>query len=237
MSSSPARLGPRRRPRDPWQGLVCADWPALTAIVLAEHDETGLLDTLRHLLASDYPAARLQLMPVLDRASPALQAAVNAFAAGDAQRIRPLLRQHGRPGKAAALKDATLALESELFAVLDAADRPPRPLLRQLAAPFFDAEVGSVTARRTRPGPGVTAWRLAALQAEGGWPDDPLAETGALGWRLWLGGWRRVALAGAACPVAPAVVPPVAAPQWVGPLRRLVGAGVLAAGLARWNLR
>lgn len=205
---------------DPWRGLVCADWPAITALVLAEADETGTLDTLRHLLASDYPAARLQLMPVLERPAAALQAAVAAFAAGDAERIRPLLRQHGRPGKAAALKDATLQLQTDFFVVLDAADRPPRTLLRRLAAPFFDAEVGCVLVQRAAPAAGhdVAAWRLAALQAEGGRPEDLRAAHWSLAWRLWRGGWRRVRLTGPACPVAPATAarPAAARPQ---PLR------------------
>src|SRR5205807_736181 len=62
-------------------------------------------------------------------------------------RITPFHRTGGKPGKAAALKEAMAYVKTELFLVFDADYIPGKALIRQLVSPFFDPEVGSVMGR------------------------------------------------------------------------------------------
>jgi len=62
-------------------------------------------------------------------------------------RIRAFHRREGKPGKAAALKDATALASGDILIVFDADYVPGRGLLKQLAAPFFDPETGAVMGR------------------------------------------------------------------------------------------
>ena len=62
-------------------------------------------------------------------------------------RIVPFHRTGGKPGKAAALKDATARVKSEIIVVFDADYLPSTGLIRQLVAPFFDPEVGATMGR------------------------------------------------------------------------------------------
>ncbi len=55
--------------------------------------------------------------------------------------IKPFHRESGKPGQAAALKDALREIRGDIMVVFDA-DYLPRPgLLKELVAPFFDPEV------------------------------------------------------------------------------------------------
>ncbi|MGZ4814438.1 MAG: glycosyltransferase family 2 protein, partial [Terriglobales bacterium] len=85
-------------------------------------------------------------------------------------------RTGGRPGKAAALRDAMKYVEGSVFLVFDADYIPGRALIRQLVAPFFDPEVGSVMGRVVPINVGKKLiTRLLDLERSGGYQVDQQA--------------------------------------------------------------
>jgi cellulose synthase/poly-beta-1,6-N-acetylglucosamine synthase-like glycosyltransferase len=133
--------------RHPYLDIDTADWPQLTVFIAAHNEEKVIAGCIEALLGSDYPADRLKIVAVNDRSTDGTGAIVDAFVARFPGRILHFCRREGRPGKAAALKDALLLAEGDIALVFDADYVPARGLVRQLAAPFFDPEVGAVMGR------------------------------------------------------------------------------------------
>jgi len=72
---------------------------------------------------------------------------VNRYVSAWPDRIQAFHRLSGKPGKAAALKDAMAHATGDIAVIFDADYTPGPALLRQLIAPFFDPEVGAVMGR------------------------------------------------------------------------------------------
>ncbi|MDQ3038496.1 MAG: glycosyltransferase family 2 protein [Pseudomonadota bacterium] len=135
----------------PSNDLYCdiedADWPTVTVQIAAHNEEDVIAHCLDALLHSSYPRDRLVLMPVNDRSSDRTRQIIDEYAARYPGRITPFHRSDGKPGKAAALKDAFALVRSDLLVVFDADYIPSRGLVKRLVAPFFDPEVGAVMGR------------------------------------------------------------------------------------------
>lgn len=186
------------RHRQPYVDVIQADWPALTVYVPAHNESQVIRDSLDALLSVDYPIDRLRIVPIDDRSEDDTRAIMQEYAAGYPDRIVPFLRDGGMPGKAAALADAMAEDTSEIFMVFDADYIPGPRLLKQLAAPFFDAEVGAVMGRVVPLNVGHSLLtRLLDLERAGGYQVDQQAR---MNLRLipqyggTVGGVRRVAL-------------------------------------------
>jgi len=136
-----------RRPRQPYVDLDTAAWPPITVLVPAHNEEAVIGDILEALLDADYPRELLTIVPVEDRSRDRTREIVQAFEAENPGVVRPFLRTEGKPGKAAALNDAMKTVSTGIALVFDADYIPGRGLLKQLAAPFFDPEVGAVMGR------------------------------------------------------------------------------------------
>ena len=132
--------------RHPYLDLECADWPAITVLIAAHNEEAVIADILRALLEVDYPADRLTIMPVNDRSTDRTREIIDEFVVRH-PRIQPFHRTEGKPGKAAALKDAMTRVNTEIVLIFDADYVPGKALIRQLVAPFFDPEIGAVMGR------------------------------------------------------------------------------------------
>jgi cellulose synthase/poly-beta-1,6-N-acetylglucosamine synthase-like glycosyltransferase len=128
--------------RHPYIDIDTADWPALTVLVAAHNEEKVIANILEALMAVHYPADKLLVVPVNDRSTDGTRAIIDSFVERFPGRIRPFHRAAGRPGKAAALKDAMELVETEIILIFDADCIPGAGLVRQLAAPFFDPEGG-----------------------------------------------------------------------------------------------
>jgi cellulose synthase/poly-beta-1,6-N-acetylglucosamine synthase-like glycosyltransferase len=124
-----------------------ADWPRVTVFVAAHNEEAVIADCLEALLRVDYPPDRIRLMPVNDRSTDRTQEIIDGFVARFPGRITPFHRTGGKPGKAAALKDATELVDSEIVVVFDADYVPGKGLIKQLVSPFFDPETGATMGR------------------------------------------------------------------------------------------
>lgn len=186
------------RHRQPYVDVIEADWPPLTVYVPSHNESRVIHDSLDALLSCDYPTERLRIVPIDDRSEDDTRAIMQEYADAYPDRIFPHLRDGGTPGKAAALAEAMAADEGDIFMVFDADYIPGPRLLKQLVAPFFDAEVGAVMGRVVPLNVGESLLtRLLDLERAGGYQVDQQAR---MNLRLipqyggTVGGVRRVAL-------------------------------------------
>ncbi|HSR15925.1 MAG TPA: glycosyltransferase family 2 protein [Gemmatimonadales bacterium] len=135
------------RHRQPYVDIGIGNWPELAVFVPCHNEERVIGGMLDALLASDYPVERFYVVPINDRSTDGTGRIIDQYAERYPGRVRPFHRTAGKPGKAAALKDATDQCTAPVFMVFDADYLPGPNLLRQLAAPFFDPEVGAVMGR------------------------------------------------------------------------------------------
>lgn len=164
------------RQRHPYLDIDVATWPSVTVVIPAHNEELVIENILTSLLEADYPADRLLIMPVNDRSTDRTAELIDAIASRHPQRVRPLHRKEGKPGKAAALKDATTLVESEILLVFDADYIPGKGLIKQLVAPFFDPEVGAMMGRVVPHNVGNTLLtRFLDLERSGGYQVDQQA--------------------------------------------------------------
>ncbi len=133
--------------RYPYLGIREASWPHITVFIAAHNEEAVIADCIDALLQTDYPADRLKIVVVNDRSSDNTRLIVDRHVAVHPDRIEPFHRTSGKPGKAAALKDAMPRARGDIALIFDADYTPGKGLLRELVAPFFNPEVGAVMGR------------------------------------------------------------------------------------------
>ena len=162
--------------RHPYASIVSADWPHVTILVAAHNEEAVIKDCLENLMGVDYPVDRMLVMPVNDRSSDRTREIIDEVVERYPGRIQPFHRTGGKPGKAAALKDATALVKTDFIVVFDADYLPSRGLIRRLIAPFFDPEVGAVMGRVVPNNVGANLLtRLLDLERSGGYQVDQQA--------------------------------------------------------------
>jgi cellulose synthase/poly-beta-1,6-N-acetylglucosamine synthase-like glycosyltransferase len=145
-------------------------------LVAAHNEEAVIAGCLENLMQVDYPAQRMQVMPVNDRSSDGTRAIIDAMVEKYPGRIQAFHRAGGKPGKAAALKEATACVKTDFIIVFDADYLPSRGLIQRLMAPFFDPEVGAVMGRVVPGNVGVNLLtRLLDLERSGGYQVDQQA--------------------------------------------------------------
>src|SRR5438045_2190956 len=162
--------------RHPYIDIDTADWPCVTVLIAAHNEEAVVADILRALLEVDYPREKLSIVPVNDRSTDRTREIIDSFVEQFPGRITPFHRIGGKPGKAAALKDAMAFVHTEILLVFDADYIPGKALIRQLVAPFFDPEVGSVMGRVVPLNVGrKLLTRILDLERSGGYQVDQQA--------------------------------------------------------------
>ncbi len=139
-----ARVGRRQRPY--YHELLDSDEPPLS-VLIPMHNEGAVADRiLSHIVCSDFPKERLQVVPVDDHSSDSTPESLSRFAAQH-EYIQPLTRREGLRGKPAALNDAIELTDNERTLIFDADYLPSGELMRGLSAAFTDPEVGAVMGR------------------------------------------------------------------------------------------
>lgn len=162
--------------RHPYVDVDTAEWPAVTILIAAHNEEAVVGDILTALLEVDYPAEKLAIVPVNDRSVDRTREIIDSYVVRYPERITPFHRAGGKPGKAAALKDAMAYVNTEIMLVFDADYVPGKALIRQLVAPFFDPEVGSVMGRVVPLNVGKKLLtRILDLERSGGYQVDQQA--------------------------------------------------------------
>ena len=164
------------RHRQPYVDIGTGDWPEVVIFVPCHNEEKVIGGMLDALLAADYPRDRYTIVPINDRSTDRTAEILDRYAAEHPGRVKPFHRAGGKPGKAAALKDATDRSEVGIFLVFDADYLPGPSLIRQLVAPFFDPEVGAVMGRVVPHNLNRTLLtRLLDLERSGGYQVDQQA--------------------------------------------------------------
>lgn len=133
--------------RHPYSDIDVANWPSVTVLIAAHNEEAVISGSIKALLEVDFPADKLDIVPVNDRSTDRTREIIDKFVALHPNRIHPFHRIDGKPGKAAALKDVTTTVTSDIIVVFDADYIPSKGLIKQLVSAFFDPEVGAVMGR------------------------------------------------------------------------------------------
>ncbi len=185
--------------RHPYIDIDTAQWPQITVFIAAHNEEKVIAGCMDALLKTDYPPDRVKIVPVNDRSQDGTRAIIDAHVARYPTRIFPFHRTDGKPGKSAALKDALAHAEGDIAIIFDADYIPGRGLLKQLVAPFFDAEVGAVMGRVVPLNAGTNLLtRLLDLERSAGYQVDQQARMNLRGVPQYggtVGGIRRTAVA------------------------------------------
>jgi cellulose synthase/poly-beta-1,6-N-acetylglucosamine synthase-like glycosyltransferase len=186
------------RSRQPYLDIGVATWPQVTVFIAAHNEEQVIAGCLEALLKTDYPLGKLKIVPVNDRSSDGTRAIIDRYVAQHPGLIVPFHRTGGKPGKAAALKDALALAEGDIALIFDADYVPSKGLLRQLVAPFFDPEVGAVMGRVVPVNAGSNLLtRLLDLERSAGYQVDQQARMNLRGVPQYggtVGGVRRSAV-------------------------------------------
>jgi cellulose synthase/poly-beta-1,6-N-acetylglucosamine synthase-like glycosyltransferase len=164
------------RHRQPYVDIGTAVWPRVAVFVPCHNEERVVAHMLDALLACDYPERQLVIIPINDRSTDGTARILAEYASRFPVRVAPFVRKDGKPGKAAALKDATAASDAPIHLVFDADYLPGRGLIKQLVAPFFDPETGAVMGRVVPMNVNKTLLtRLLDLERTGGYQVDQQA--------------------------------------------------------------
>ena len=164
------------RQRQPYLDIQMGTWPKIVVFIAAHNEEQVIADSINALLAVDYPREQLTIVPVNDRSTDGTKDIIDRLAAENPGRLQPFHRTAGRPGKAAALLDATLLVDTEIIIIFDADYLPAKGLIKQLVAPFFDPEIGAVMGRVVPLNVGYNLLtRLLDLERAGGYQVDQAA--------------------------------------------------------------
>jgi cellulose synthase/poly-beta-1,6-N-acetylglucosamine synthase-like glycosyltransferase len=162
--------------RHPYINIDTAQWPSVTVLVAAHNEEAVISHSIEALVQVNYPREKLKIIIVNDRSSDRTQEIVDSFVMRYPDLIVPFHREGGIAGKASALKDATKIVTSDIIIVFDADYIPGRGLIKQLAAPFFDPEVGLTMGRVVPLNTGKNLLtRLLDLERSGGYQVDQQA--------------------------------------------------------------
>ena len=122
------------------------DLPRLSVIVPMHNEAQVAADILQALMDNDYDPERIEVLAVNDRSEDDTGAIIDAYAANHAH-IRAFHRTSGNGGKAGALEFGTRQATGEIIIVFDADYVPGRGILKMLAAPFADPQIGAVMGR------------------------------------------------------------------------------------------
>ena len=118
-------------------------WPSVTIVIPVHNAARTIADTLRQVLALDYPADRRQILVASDASTDETDTIAGAFAGLGVE----FLRLPMRAGKTATEGAAGLRARGDIVVNVDAGTRLRRDALKALIAPFADPSVGVVSGR------------------------------------------------------------------------------------------
>lgn len=149
--------------------------PAITVLIPMHNEGAVAAACLDAILASDYPAAQLEVIPIDDHSEDETADILASYAARD-PRVRPVLISGKLRGKSNALNQALEEVDTEIVLVFDADYTPGRGLLRALVMAFIDPEVGAVMGRVVPRNTNANLLtRLLSMERSGGYQVDQQA--------------------------------------------------------------
>jgi hyaluronan synthase len=117
--------------------------PQVAIVMPAFNEQAAIGDSLRSLLALDYPSEKLELVAVNDGSTDDTLAEIQRVADGSHGRVRVIDFPHNR-GKRAAMAAGIRATSAEVVAFVDSDSVVEPDGLHKLVQPFADARVGAV---------------------------------------------------------------------------------------------
>ena len=118
-------------------------WPSITVIIAAYNEEKHITETVRTILALEYPKDRLDIIVASDASSDATDRIVANLGAPNVR----LLRVEGRVGKTACQNAAAAAARGEWLVFVDATTQVERKALLAMSRNFHDPAIGCVAGR------------------------------------------------------------------------------------------
>jgi hyaluronan synthase len=116
--------------------------PGVAVVMPAFNEEAAIADSLRSLLALDYPKDKLEIVAVDDGSTDRTLAEMRAVAAAD-RRVRVITFPENR-GKRAAMAAGIRATGAEIVAFVDSDSQLEPDAMRRLVQGFADPKVGAV---------------------------------------------------------------------------------------------
>lgn len=158
-----------------YSDILPSVYPRISVLIPMHNEEKVLHNVLDALLACDYDADRLEIIPINDSSTDRTKELIDAYHRKHPC-IKPLHRTSNLRGKPAALNDAMAIAQGDVIIVFDADYRPARHMLKQLALAFLDPEVGAVMGRVVPYNANVNLLtRLLSLERAGGYQADQQA--------------------------------------------------------------
>lgn len=145
--------------------------PSISVLIPMHNEEAVAPDVIEALLEADYPhdPDLFEIIPINDHSDDRTGDILDEYAKKYSF-IKPLHRSEGIRGKPAALKAATQIAQGDVLVIFDADYIPGKSLLKFLAAPFADAEVGAAMGRVVPHNVGASLLtRLLDLERAGGY--------------------------------------------------------------------
>jgi cellulose synthase/poly-beta-1,6-N-acetylglucosamine synthase-like glycosyltransferase len=168
-----SRVYGRQRPS--FSDVLEKDLPKISVLVPMHNEAAVAGRCLDSLLASDYPASKLEIVALNDHSTDDTATIVERYASSD-PRVRLVTVNEGRRGKAGALNAGLQETQSEIVLVFDADYTPGRGLLRALVSAFVDPKVGAVMGRVIPRNSGRNLLtRLLTMERSGGYQVDQQA--------------------------------------------------------------
>ena len=157
------------RPRMDYSDLAGFHLPPVSVLIPMHNEAAVAEDILEALAEADYPQDRLEMILVNDHSTDGTGRILDEYASRYPW-IRVIHRREGKRGKAAALDAGTREARGEVLVVFDADYVPGKSLLKFLAAPFADPEIGAVMGRVVPHNVGASLLsRLLDLERAGGY--------------------------------------------------------------------
>ncbi|HTG00540.1 MAG TPA: glycosyltransferase [Nitrospirota bacterium] len=129
-----------------YQDIVDSELKTLSVLIPMHNEEKVATHILDLLVQADYPADRIEIIPINDFSSDKTREVIEKYAARYPF-IKPLHRTEGERGKPAALNAAIELAQGEIILVFDADYLPPKGILKSISVCFNDPEVGAVMGR------------------------------------------------------------------------------------------
>jgi len=151
------------------------DLPMLSVLVPMHNEQAVAAQCLDAILASDYPAEKLEILPIDDHSEDETAVILARYAARN-PRVKPVRVDQKERGKSNALNVGLAHAQAQIVLVFDADYTPGRGVLRALAKGFIDPEVGAVMGRVVpRNTSRNMLTRLLSMERAGGYQVDQQA--------------------------------------------------------------
>ncbi len=129
-----------------YQDIIDSEFTMISVMIPMYNEEKTASHILDLLIKSDYPASKIEIIPINDRSTDKTKEILDSYALKHPL-IKPFHREGENRGKAAALNEALKMAKGEIILVFDADYLPGKGILKDLTTAFKDPKVSAVMGR------------------------------------------------------------------------------------------